>query len=210
MKYLNGHYYVEVKDNRYRIHPTEKIILRKRDSPTAFRTQYQVQNGTEIRKNQKFFQNNGRIEDKSCPKNKQQIQQAKFKPPNCPNSKQNSWLEFDKGYHCKNCDYIINKQKLQIDKKVLRQIRDFCPRLNHDNRKIREIWMIIVNATYHSTEDMISKLQQLKGKTKLKFYKNISNSHDNVNIGMDEDPFARKAQGNRKTHHEVLLLMKFL
>ena len=29
MKYLNGEYYVEVKDHRYKIHPTEKIILRK-------------------------------------------------------------------------------------------------------------------------------------------------------------------------------------
>ena len=33
MKYLDGYYYVEVKDHRYRIHPTENIILRKRDEP---------------------------------------------------------------------------------------------------------------------------------------------------------------------------------
>ena len=39
MNYLNGQYYVEVKDYRYKIHPTENIILRKRDS---LRTQYQV------------------------------------------------------------------------------------------------------------------------------------------------------------------------
>ena len=31
----------------------------------------------------------------------------------------------------------------------------------------------MVNTTYNSTEDMINKLQQLKGKTKLKFYKKI-------------------------------------
>ena len=31
--------------------------------------------------------------------------------------------------------------------------------------------MIRVNTTYNSTEDMIIKLQSLKGKTKLKFYK---------------------------------------
>ena len=31
MKYLDGNYYVEVKDHRYRIHPTENIILRKRN-----------------------------------------------------------------------------------------------------------------------------------------------------------------------------------
>ena len=40
MKYLNGQFYVEVKDKRYRIHPTENIILRKRDSPQSIRTQY--------------------------------------------------------------------------------------------------------------------------------------------------------------------------
>ena len=31
MKYLNGEYYVEVTDHRYRNHPTENIILRKGD-----------------------------------------------------------------------------------------------------------------------------------------------------------------------------------
>ena len=34
--------------------------------------------------------------------------------------------------------------------------------------------MNMVNTTYDSTEDMINKLQQLKGKTKLKIYKNIN------------------------------------
>ena len=31
--------------------------------------------------------------------------------------------------------------------------------------------MNMVNTTFNSTEDMINKLQELKGKTKLKFYK---------------------------------------
>ena len=35
--------------------------------------------------------------------------------------------------------------------------------------------MNMINTNYNSTEDMIIKLQSLKGKTKLKFYKNISN-----------------------------------
>ena len=55
MKYLlNSEYYVEVKDHRYKIHPTEIIILRKRDPSTSLRTQYQVQNQTQIRKNQSY------------------------------------------------------------------------------------------------------------------------------------------------------------
>ena len=55
MKYLNGEYYVEVKDNRYKIHPAENTILRKRHEPKSLRTQYQVQNETHIRRNQKVI-----------------------------------------------------------------------------------------------------------------------------------------------------------
>ena len=35
--------------------------------------------------------------------------------------------------------------------------------------------MTMVNTNYNSTEDMIDKIQMLKEKTKLKFYKNIGN-----------------------------------
>ena len=69
--------------------------------------------------------------------------------------------------------------------------------------------MNLVNTTYNSTEDMIYKLHELKGKTKLKFYKNISNFYDNMNIRMDEDRFARNAQGISKIYHEVVLVLKF-
>ena len=57
MKYLNGEYYVEVKDHRHEIHPTENKILRKRDPPQSLRTQYQVQKETQIRRNQKVIKN---------------------------------------------------------------------------------------------------------------------------------------------------------
>ena len=218
MKYLNGEYYVEVKDHRYKIHPTENIILRKRDPPTSLRTQYQVQNETQIRRNQKIIKNdNDQLVVKNYPKNKNKqpfIQKQKFKPPNCPSCKQNNWLEFDKGYYCQNCEYIINKQKHQIDKKVLSQSHDFSSRLNYANKKIREIYISMVNTNYITTEDMINKLQSLKGKTKLKFYKNISNYYTemkNKNFQtQDQDPFAKNAQGISKIYHEVLLLMKFL
>ena len=94
------------------------MILRLRDEPKSLRTQYQVQNETQIRKNQKIVENNGKLEVKRYPKNKQSIQQlTKFKPPNCPTCKQNYWLEFQKAYYCKNCEYIFKKQKHQIDKK---------------------------------------------------------------------------------------------
>ena len=51
MKYLDGQYYVEVKDLRYKILPSEIIIRSLRGTPKYLRTQYQ--NETQIRKNQK-------------------------------------------------------------------------------------------------------------------------------------------------------------
>ena len=212
MNYLNGEYCIEVKDHRDKFHPTENIILRKRDPPTSLRTQYRVQNETQMRRNQKIIKNdNDQLVVKNYPKNKQPtIQKQKFKPPNCPNCKQNDWLEFNIGYYCNNCEHIINKQKHQIDKKVLRQDHDFSTRLPYANKKIRQTWLKMVNTTYKSTEDMINILQELKGKTKLKFYKSISNYYNNMNIRMDEDPFAKNALGFSKIYHEVVLLMKFL
>ena len=105
MKYLDGNFYVEVEDHQYRIHPTENIILRLREEPKALRTEYQVQNETQIGKNQKVIKNdNKQLEVINFPKNKQPIiHQPKFELPNCPSCKQNNWLEFDKGYYCQNC-----------------------------------------------------------------------------------------------------------
>ena len=57
MKYLNGDYYVEVKDHRYKIHPFENIIIRKLDPATSLRTQYQVQNELQICRKQKVIKN---------------------------------------------------------------------------------------------------------------------------------------------------------
>ena len=71
----------------------------------------------------------------------------------------------------------------------------------------------MVITTYNSSEDMINKLQDLKGKTKLKFYTNISNYYDEINIRnfkFQDDPFGKNAQSISKIYHEILLLKKFL
>ena len=75
----------------------------------------------------------------------------------------------------------------------------------------------MVNTTYNSTHDMIKKLQQLKVKTKLKFYQNISKFYDEMNIRkqsgtfqFEEGPFSKNVESIDKIHHEVMLLMKFL
>ena len=74
-EYPNNQYYVEVKDHRYIIHPTENILLRLREEPKSLRTQYQVQNETQIRRNQKVIENdNDELIVKKYPKkNKQPI-----------------------------------------------------------------------------------------------------------------------------------------
>ena len=140
MKYLNGENYVEVNDHQYKIHPTENIILRKRNPPTSLRTQYQVQNETQIKKNQKVIRNdNDELVVKTYPKNKNKQPIIQKQLPNCPRCKRNIWLEFDKGYYCKSCEYIFNKEKHQIDKKkALRQDYDFSTRLIYANKKMKE------------------------------------------------------------------------
>ena len=73
--------------------------------------------------------------------------------------------------------------------------------------------MNVVNITYISTEDMINKLQKLKGKTNLKFYKNLNDYYiemKNKNFQTQQDLFAKNAQGINKIYHEALLLLKFL
>ena len=174
MKYLNGEYYVEVKHHRYKTYPTENFILRKRDPPQSLRTQYQVQSEIQMRKNQKVIRDgNNELLVKKYPKSKQTIsQQPKFKPPKCLSCTRNTWLQFDKGYYCTNCEYIINKQKHQIDKIVRRQDHYFSTRLSISSEKLRETSYSVVYTTHISSEDIFSNLQSLKGKTKLKVHKN--------------------------------------
>ena len=91
-----------MKDHRYKIHPTEKIILRKQNPPTSLRTQYQVQNETQIRRNQKVIENdNDQLVVKNYPKNKNKQPIIQKQLSNCPSCKRNKWLEFDKDYYCK-------------------------------------------------------------------------------------------------------------
>ena len=79
---------------------------------------------------------------------------------------------------------------------------------------IREKNKNMINTNYNTTQDMIIKLQCLKGRTKLKFYKNINNYYNemkNKNFQTHhEDPFSGNAQGISKIYHEVCLLMNFL
>ena len=71
----------------------------------------------------------------------------------------------------------------------------------------------MVNTTYKSIEDMTNKFQSLKGKTKLKFYKNLSNYYDgmnNRNFEFEEDLFFENVRGISRIYHDVLLFVNFL
>ena len=74
----------------------------------------------------------------------------------------------------------------------------------------------MVNTIYNTTQNMIIELQSLKGKTRNKFHKSISNYYDETNIRrqsgafqFEEDLFSKDARGISKSSHEVLLSMKF-
>ena len=56
-KYFNGNYYLEVNDKRYKTNPIENIILAQREPTESLRSQYQFQNETDVRKNQKLIRN---------------------------------------------------------------------------------------------------------------------------------------------------------
>ena len=108
---------------------------------------------------------------------------------------------------------LSTSKNIRWIKKILRQGRDFSTRLNYANTKIREIYINMVNTTFNKTEGMINKLQSLKRRTKLKFYKNISSYYDKTkqkNFPTQEVPFSKNAQRVSKIYQEVLLLMKFL
>ena len=119
MNDLNGICNVEVEHKRYITHPNGNTIIRERKEPKNIRTQYQVHNETKMRKDQEVNKNdNNELEVKHYQKRKEPIiQQTKINLPNCPDCKQNNWIEFNRGYYCQNCEFIISKQKHQIDKK---------------------------------------------------------------------------------------------
>ena len=71
----------------------------------------------------------------------------------------------------------------------------------------------MVKTTYNSTEGKNNKLQEVKRKTILRYYKNISNYYEEIKqkkFQTQKDPFSKDAQGIDKTYHEIILLKKFV
>ena len=91
MKYLNGNNYFEVKDEQNWIGLTENIFLGLQKEPKFLRTQYQVQNKTQIRKYQKVIENDNdelvvKINLLKLIQTNNQPQPS-FQPPDCPSFK---------------------------------------------------------------------------------------------------------------------------
>ena len=104
---------------------------------------------------------------------------------------------------------LLISKNINLIKKVLRQDYYFSTRLTYATKKIRKIWMNMIGTTYNTSKEMIDKLQTVKGKTKLKFNRNICTYYDEMNYRRQsntfqfEDVFSTNAYGICKTYHEV-------
>ena len=103
-----------------------------------------------------------------------------------------------------------------MGKKVFRQSKNFSKRLPYGEKKLKEIYHnMLSEKKYKSYQEMIDKLQLLKGKTKLKFRQNYSNIYSEMqwkrymNEFQFEDIFARNAKGIALIMYEALMLLKF-
>ena len=81
-------------------------------------TQNQVQNNIKIKKIKKVFRkdNDELIVKDYLKKEPAIIQHTIFKvPPKNPSCRGKIWIELDNVWHCRICEYIINKQKHRVD-----------------------------------------------------------------------------------------------
>ena len=67
------------------------------------------------------------------------------------------------------------KEKHQLHKKHLDEIRFFQKRLPNANEKMEEISYSVTILKHKTVEDLNNKLQNLKGKTSLEFNRTFSN-----------------------------------
>ena len=143
MKYRYSNYYVGKKDKQYLLNPTKNNVIRLPEETTSSRTQYEFQNTTQIRKNQKIVRTIGRSEAKIYPKKKQPIiQQPKFILFSCPSCKRNSSLEFDKLWFVKTVNLLIKNRSIKLTKKVLGQDQYFSTRLPYARTKGEKFYIL--------------------------------------------------------------------
>ena len=72
-----------------------------------------------------------------------------------------------------NCEFVVKKQKHEKSKKVREQYNNFSRSLSQAI-KIRERFYSMMNTKYITIGEMIGKLQNSKGKTKLRFHQGFT------------------------------------
>ena len=84
-------------------------------------------------------------------------------------------------------------------------------------KKIKEIYYSMKNKKYSTIEDMIVKVQILKGETKLNFHQVFSSYYDEMNylrqsgkFHFEDDPNSKSVESIAMIMQEALLIMKFI
>ena len=173
MEYLIVNIYVENKGKGNLIHSDENILLGERRAPKSLRIQNQVIYDSKIGRNQKVIRNQkDELEFKSYLKKIiKKVEKAKI-DVGYPQCKSRSRIEFHKEFYSQNYE-LISFWKNQIQK-YLDKLTKFSTRLPYAIRKIREIYFAMMNTEFRTIEDMIIELQNLEGKTKVRFHQNLS------------------------------------
>ena len=66
----------------------------------------------------------------------------------------------------KDVNILLTNENIKLIKKIFRQDRGCSTRLPYAKKKIREIYCSMANTKDNSTEELMKKVQESKGKTK--------------------------------------------
>ena len=217
MNYLNGIYYVEVKDKRHIFDLKERFILRELQQPNYLGTHYQIFNGTNSRKKEKVIENlYNEMEVKFYPKEETNIVEKPKLGVERSWCNVQSLIESDERNHCKTCHFNNNKRKHQLDEKVFRQNRNLFTSLPYANENIKEIHFSLIKRLYESTKKMADNLKHSQGLENKKFKQECSNIHDEMNCSrqngqfmFEKKPLKKGAGGVALIMHWVLIMLKF-
>ena len=112
-----------------------------------------------MRKNQKVVEINGKLEVKNYPRNEKPITHLKLNHLIVLFVNKTIGSILIEVIFVRIVNILIMNKSIKMIKKFHRQNHNFSITLPYANKKIREIWMNMVNTAYKSTEDMINKLQ---------------------------------------------------
>ena len=95
-------------------------------------------------------------------------------------------FDFDKGYYFSGFEFLLYRPRHQKEKKELRQDKKFSTRLPYVNKKLKGVFLSMMDTKYITIGDRIDNLQNLKDETKV-------NSYQNIGIYYDEKIYHRQS-----------------